>query len=164
MNVTVSGWKQLTDNYGGQVSALTLQDCDLDEAQLALVIAGFRKLTYLDISSNRIGKATALKDLCATIRVLKVGPRLIGNNVAADIPIESILAGAGRNVSELYLQGFLSGKLSLVGQMPNLVKLTIRFMKPLFEDQSIIDCFAAIGRIHTLTCLEIYQVRGGAFL
>ena len=158
MNVTLNGWNRLIEHYGNQVTALTLQDCDLDDRQLQIVIKGFRRLKYFDISSNRIGEATALSQICDGIEVLKVGPRLIGNNVSADIPIESIVAGPGRLVSQLYLQGFLNSNLSLVSQMNNLTKLNIRFMKPLFEDISIINCFAAIGRIKTLECIEIFQV------
>ena len=158
MNVTMHGWNRLIEIYGNQLTYLTLQDCDIDDQQLQIIVEGFRRLKYLDVSSNRIGDATALKQICEGIEVLKVGPRLIGNNVSADIPIESILAGHGRFVSELYLQGFLHSNLSLVSQMHNLTKLTIRFMKPLFEDLNMANCFAAIGRINTLRCLEIYQV------
>jgi len=158
MNVTFNGWNRLIQHYGQQVTVLTLQDCDLDDHQLQIVIDGFHRLKYLDVSSNRIAKATALSQICECIQVLKVGPRLMGNNVSSDIPVEPIVAGNGRYVRELYLQGFLNSQLSLISQLNNLTKLTIRFMKPLFEDTSIANCFGAIGRIHSLLSLEIYQV------
>lgn len=158
MNVTVNGWNRLIEMYGNQVTKLTLRECDLDDHQLEIIIMGFRCLTYLDISSNRIGVAGALSRICPTIEILKVGPRLIGNNVSADIPIEKIIAGPARYVTELSIQGFLSSKLTLISHLCCLTKLTIRFMKPLFDDINITNCFAAIGRLRSLRCLEIYQV------
>lgn len=160
MNVTVNGWSRLIAHYGTQMRALTLQECDLDDAQLAIVVGGFVRLQYLDVSSNRINEATALRSLCPGLRVLKVGPRLIGSNVSADIPILPIVEGrGGRELRELHLQGFLSPKLARVAEMEHLERLSIRFMKPLFEDAALSgSVFAAIGRLSRLKCLEIYQV------
>lgn len=157
LNVTFNGWNKLIHYYGNQVTTLILQDCDLDDRQLHIIITGFRQLVYLDITSNRIVEAKALSQLCPSIRVLKVGPRLIGN-ISADIPIQPIVAGEGRLVTEIYLQGFLSHNLSLVSSMTNLRKLSIRFMKPLFDDTNMSNCFSVIGQLKHLRSLEIYQV------
>lgn len=156
--MTFNGWSKLIQFYGNQMTTLILQDCDLDDHQLEMIVNGFRKLQHLDVSNNRITDAKALTDICDDIRVLKIGPRLLGNNVSADIPIQSVVAGAGRFVTELHLQGFLSPELSLVCSMPHLTKLVIRFMKPLFDDSNSVDYFSSIGLIPTLQCLEIYQV------
>ncbi len=157
--MTVRGWSRLIDHFGRQLTQLTLSDCDLDDDQLAIVVGGFRSLLYLDLSSNRLGEARPLRDLPPGLRVLKVGPRLVGGgSPIATIPIEHILEGAGREVRELHLQGFLCRQLERLAEMRALERLTIRFMKPLFEDAAVSGCFAAIGRLSSLKCLEIYQV------
>ncbi|KAH9392993.1 hypothetical protein TYRP_006092 [Tyrophagus putrescentiae] len=122
LNVTVRGWSRLIDHFGRQLTQLTLSDCDLDDDQLAIVVGGFRSLLYLDLSSNRLGEARPLRDLPPGLRVLKVGPRL----------------GAGREVRELHLQGFLCRQLERLAEMRALERLTIRFMKPLFEDAAVV--------------------------
>lgn len=146
------------DRFGNQVTSLTLQDCELDDYHLAIIVNGFRKLQFLDISGNRISNSAALGGIASTIRVLKVGPRLTGNSAIIDIPIESVVSGSGRNVTELDIQGFLTANLFLVSTMSNLTKLVIRFMKPLFDEASQLDCFSAISNLHQLECLEIHQV------
>lgn len=140
------------------MTSLTLQDCELDDYQFKIIIDGFRQLKYLDISSNRMEEANALAEICSGIEILKVGPRLISNNVSADIPMKPIVTGHGRFVNELYIQGFLSTKLESISQMNNLSKLVIRFIKPLFDDINISNCFNSIGQLNSLRCLEIYQV------
>src|SRR5699024_10994085 len=115
------------------------------------------RLKHLDISSNRIVEATALADLCPGVEVLRVGPRLIGG-ISTKIPLQPIVAGAGRLVTDLYLQGFLSPHLPLLARMSNLRRLTIRFMKPMFDNFDLSSCFGAIGELQGLQSLEIYQV------
>jgi Leucine-rich repeat (LRR) protein len=143
--------------YGKRVTKLVLQDCDLDDKQLDIIISGFTKLVYLDISGNHIINSEPLKRICDTIQVIKIGPRLISDNISIKLPLNSIVSGNGRKVKELHIQGFLTQQISCVSKLIHLNTLVIKFIKPLFDDQDM-DYFSAISAIKTLQCLEIYQV------
>lgn len=157
LNVTDHGWQELIATYGEQVTKLVLQDCDLDDKQLDIIIRGFTRLVYLDISGNHIINSEPLKHICKTIEVIKIGPRLISDNNSNELPLNSLLSGNGRKVKELYIQGFLSQQISCVSRFYQLNRLVIKFIKPLFDEQDM-DVFSSISGIKTLESLEIYQV------
>lgn len=139
---------------------LTLHDCDLDDNHLALVVIGFRRLRYLDIGGNRLVTSAALAQLCPSIEVLKVGSKLTGPSAhpMGVVPIEQIVAGQGRYLRELHVQGFLDAQLARLADMPHLTKLVLRFVRPAFDDPTTCgQHLAFLGRCHRLTTLEVYQ-------
>ena len=158
MNVTENGWRQLVSAFGRQLTKLVITDCDLDTKQLDIIVNGFERLDFLDITGNHIRNYDCLKNICDTIQVIKLGPRLInGDNQALELPLESLMAGNGRYVKELHIQGFLTRQLSNISNFKQLNRLVVKFIKPLFGDQDL-EFFNSVSSFKTLECLEIYEV------
>lgn len=160
INLTFNGWTKLINSYGHQLTTLILQECDIDDNQLAIIINGFRRLVYLDITNNRLVNSYALCNLPSTIKYLNVGSKISGyiSYHFRYIPMEPIAAGYGRLITELHLQGIIDEKFILINQLKNLKKLTIHFIKPVI-DVDTIEYFSAIQHLNNLESLEIYQVR-----
>ena len=158
MNVTDKGWRQLVSAFGDQLTKLSITDCDLDSKQLDIIIDGFRRLEFLDIIGNHIRNYECLKNICETIKVIKLGPRLNnGDNQPLELPLEWLMAGNGCKVKELHIQGFLTQQLSNISSFKQLNRLVVKFIKPLFGDQDL-EFFNSVSSFKALECLEIYEV------
>lgn len=148
---------------------MILEDCDLENYHLSLIVQSFRNVRHLNVANNsEITNFVALKDLSESIEVLKLGPKLSVSSKRNralynyEMPIDEILAGNGRNVHQLQLQGCLTPKLTRLKHLSRLEHLVIKYASfSLVEDIFNLEVeilTSAASKLKQLRHLHLYQV------
>ena len=160
MNATNFGWQTLVTAFGQQLTKLVITDCEIDDKQLDIIVNGFRKLKFLDITGNPIRNYDCLANICDTIEVIKLGASLIHEDYQfLEAPLEPLMTGNGLQIKELHIQGFLTPQLFGISNFSQLNTLVVKFKKVRtlfgFPDS---EFFRSLSSMKSLECVELYEV------